>query len=79
MGNKRSKHEGVTAITAKQTPSQHPVTQSLTKASTQTEIKPINWEINGYIREMCQTLHLRVIPPEINKIVALFYNPVCFP
>ena len=43
----------------------------------QTAFEQIIWEIDGYIREMKDILHPKIIPPGINQIISLFYDPVC--
>ena len=34
-------------------------------------------EIDGYIREMADKMHPKVIPNGINQIIYTFYDPVC--
>ena len=42
------------------------------------EIKATLREIDGYIREMGKELHPIIIPSEINPIIQMFYDPVCY-
>ena len=46
--------------------------------STQLNIKPIKWEIDGYIRDINQYLRPKIIPTAINEIINMFYYPVCY-
>ena len=44
---------------------------------TQTQIEPVVWEIDGYVREISNELYPKIIPPEINYIIYMLYDPVC--
>ena len=39
-------------------------------------IKPVIWEIDGYMRKMRETMRPQVVPLEINQIVYMFYDMV---
>ena len=43
----------------------------------ESDIKPIIWEIDGYVREMGYHLHPKIVPSGINQIIYMFYHPVC--
>ena len=47
-------------------------------AATKENILPVCREIDGYIREMSDELHPKIIPDSINQIVLMFYDPVCY-
>ena len=38
--------------------------------------KLVIWEIEGYVREMGNTMHPKIIPPQINQIIYMFYSLV---
>ena len=46
-------------------------------AAAELDIKPIIWEIEGYVREMGTQLYPKIIPYGINQIIYTFYDPVC--
>ena len=46
-------------------------------AATGLNIKPIIWEIDGYVREIGNQLYPKIIPSGINQIIYMFYDPVC--
>lgn len=49
----------------------------MSAAAQEQTIKPTIWEIDGYVREMENELYPKIIPPQINQIICMFYDSVC--
>ena len=46
-------------------------------ATTNKDITPKIWEIDGYIRRIAIEIYPQIIPGGINDIIYTFYDPVC--